>query len=345
MLKKKFLHQRVEISYRTIVFTVVFLISLVFLYYIRDIILEFFVALLIAIILDPFVSRLSRYKIPRAVSVLMAYLIVFVVVAFVSASIVPPLVEQTAAFANNLPRYLESIGGSIFFGEQVVSEILSRLGALPEQIVKFGVSIFSNALAVLTVLMFAFYLLMARERIDRYLAVIFGEQKKEEIVRFISLLETGLGGWVRGQLTLMSLIGLLTYVGLRILGIPFALPLAVLAGLLEVVPYVGPIIAAIPLAIIGFGMSTFMGFATIALAFLIQQLENYVFVPKVMERSVGVDPVIILLALAIGLRIAGVVGIFIAIPVIIIIQIVAREYLFASSKKPPALQGEESKSD
>jgi len=125
----------------------------------------------------------------------------------------------------------------------------------------------------------------------------------------------------------MFLVGVFTYIGLLLLGIEFALPLAILAGLLEIVPYVGPILAAVPAAIVGFGISPLMGAATIALAFLIQQLENYFLVPKIMQKSVGVSPLITLLALSIGFRLAGILGVVISVPVVITLQVLGKYYL------------------
>lgn len=320
----------IEISHRTIIFTVVFLILVWFLYQIRDLILEVFVALLIMTILNPLVSKLSKYKIPRAVSVLLSYILLFGLIGVVIAGVVPPLIDQTTNFVNGLPAYFESLGISSYFGEQLVNNLISQIGTLPAQVAKITISFFSNLFGVLIVLIFAFYLLLAREKLDNQLAYLFGDKKKKKIGKVIDILEKKLGGWARGQLTLMFLVGISSYVGLKLLGIPFALPLAMLAGLLEVVPYIGPVIAAIPAVIIGFGISPVMGTATLALVFLIQQVENYVFVPKVMEKSVGVSPIITLLALAIGFRVAGIVGVIISVPVVITIQVLSKEYLFSS---------------
>jgi predicted PurR-regulated permease PerM len=102
-----------------------------------------------------------------------------------------------------------------------------------------------------------------------------------------------------------------------------------LAGLLEIVPYIGPIIAAIPAVIIGFGISPVIGLATAALALLIQQLENYVLVPKVMEKSVGVSPIVTLLSLAVGFKVAGIVGALISVPVVITLQVLSKEYILS----------------
>ncbi|MGD8744466.1 MAG: AI-2E family transporter [Candidatus Woesebacteria bacterium] len=320
---------KIEVSHRTIVFTVFLLISLWVLYQIRDIIMQFFIALLIMSILNPTVTKLSKYKIPRTISVLIAYFLMIGIFGLTFAALIPTLIEQTTGFVNGLPAYVEKIGVFGVYSEQIVGQLISQVGSLPSQFAKVIVSVLSNALGVLTVLIFAFYLLISRGKIDSQWGNFFGQEKGKEITKVINLLEKRLGGWARGQLSLMFLVWSVTYIGLFLLGIPFAIPLSILAGLLELVPYIGPIIAAIPAVIIGLGISPVVGLAVAALYFLIQQLENYIFVPKVMEKSVGVHPVIILLALTIGFRLAGVVGVLISIPLVITIQVLVKKYLFS----------------
>jgi predicted PurR-regulated permease PerM len=201
------------------------------------------------------------------------------------------------------------------------------LGGIPSQIVKFGASLISNIISVISVLIFAFYLILAREKLEAQLASIFGEEKARKIESVLSVLEIKLGGWIRGELSLMVLVGVLTFLGLTILQIPYALPLSVLAGMMELIPTLGPIISAVPMAIVGFGISPLTGFASIALSFLIQQLENYLFVPKVMEASIGVSPVFTLLALAVGFKVAGVAGALFSVPVFIVIQVLLKHFL------------------
>ncbi len=320
--------RKVEISHKTILFTVGFLISLWFLYVIRDILFQFFVALFIMAVLNPTVKKLyTRFRIPRGVSVLIVYFSAIGLIVISIASIAPAMFEQTTNFASNLPRYLNSLGLAPIISEQINNELVSQISSVPGQLVRVGVSVFSNLLEVLTILIFAFYLLLSRDRLDNQIAHFVGEQKGKQIGNFIDELENQLGGWARGQLALMALVGLSSYVGLALLGIPYAIPLAIIAGLLEAVPYVGPILSAVPSVIIGFGISPVLGFATIALAFLIQQVENYVFVPKVMERSVGISPIITLLSLAIGFRIAGIGGILMSVPVVIALRVVAKQHL------------------
>lgn len=319
--------KKVEVSHKTIIFAILFILFIWLLFIIREIILQFFVALLIMAVLNSSVTRLSKYKIPRSLSILLIYSILLASISFAIATIIPPLVEQTALFITDLPGFMNKLGLSVVVSQQIIGQFVNLLGALPAQAARITVSLFSNVLSVVTVLVFAFYLLVERNRLDSLLGTLLGDSKSEDLERIIGLLETKLGGWASGQLTLMFIIGLANYIGLRLLGIPFALPLSILAGLLEVVPIIGPIIAATPAVIIGFGTSPILGLATIALAFLVQQLENYILVPKILQKSTGVSPIITLLALAIGLKLAGVVGIIIAVPVYLTASIVLQEYI------------------
>ena len=312
--------RKVEISHKTIIFTVVFLGSIWFVYYIRDIVLQLFMALLLVSILNPFVVKLSKYKVPKALSILLSYVLIFGFLGTAIASILPPLIEQTTNLANGLPGYFQSSEFPRYLNEDVGRQLVSQLGSFPSQVIKAGFSLFGNILNILTVAIFAFYLLLIRDKFDSNLEFLFGNEKAKGIASLVNTLEVRLGGWARGQFSLMLLIGIFSYVGFIVLGIPYALPLAMLAGIFEIVPYIGPIIASIPAIILGFSISPFLGFAAVGLAVLIQQLENYVFVPKIMEKSTGVSPIVILVSLAVGFRLAGIVGMIISIPIVIIIH-------------------------
>jgi predicted PurR-regulated permease PerM len=319
--------RKIEISHRTIVFTVGFLALLWFLYFIRDILSLFFAALLLMAILNPTVKVMTKRKIPRPLAVFAVYFLIIGIFALAVGGIVPALVEQTTNFAVGLPNYLTNIGVSSFVSQEIARELVSQLGNLPSQVVKLGASLISNIINIISVLIFAFYLLLAREKLGEQMANNFPGDRSKKLAGILDNLEKKLGGWVRGELSLMVLVGVLMFIGLSLLKIPFALPLAILAGVLELIPSLGPIVAAIPVAIIGFGISPVIGAASLALSFLVQQLENYLFVPKVMEKSVGVSPVITLLALAIGFKLAGIAGALFSVPVFIVIQVVLNAFL------------------
>jgi len=203
---------------------------------------------------------------------------------------------------------------------------MSQIGSLPTQAVKFGVSVFSNVVSILSVLVLSFYFLLYRSKLNDQLAFVFGEDRKVQVGKIIDEIEMNLGSWARGEIILMFFVGLLIYIGLLILGIPFALPLAIIAGILEIVPVLGPNIAAIPAIIIGLTISPLMALAVAALCFLVQQLENYLLVPRIMEKSVGVNPIITLISLTIGYKMMGIVGIILSIPLFLTIKILVKEY-------------------
>lgn len=320
--------RKIEISHKTIIFIVFFLLSLGLIFLLKELILELFVALLLMVILDPMVVILSKYKIPRGISVLLTYVLIIGLLVGVVSSIVPAVTEQTTGFFNALPDYLSRIGAVSFINSDVLTGFVNtNVSGAPNAIFQLTFSVVNNVVGILTVLVFAFYMLMSRDRLDAQLGVFFGETKQKELGELIDTLEKKMGGWARGELILMLSVGTATYIGLSLLGIPYALPLAIFAGILELIPFLGPIISAVPSVLIGFGISGVMGIGAAALAFLIQQLENYVLVPKVMEKSAGVSPLLTLISLAVGARLAGVVGAIISVPVLITLQVLSKKYL------------------
>lgn len=313
---------RIEISYRTIVFTVIFILFLWFLYIIRSVIIALFVSLILMSALNPLVVRLEKKKIPRPLAILLLFAMILVVFSAVVASVMPPLLEQTRSLIDQTPSILERLGG-LAINQQVISD---QLGSVPSNIYRFLISTFSNLVALFTLFVLSYYFLSERGNLHRYLAVFFSNNKTEDKAEeFINKIEHHIGGWVRGQLALMVIIGVMTYIGLQILGVNYALPLAILAGLLEIIPNIGPTLSMIPAALIGATNSLVTMLATIALYFLIQQFENNIIVPKVMQKAVGVKPLVTIICLMVGLKLAGVLGIILAVPGYLILRLVVEE--------------------
>jgi predicted PurR-regulated permease PerM len=157
------------------------------------------------------------------------------------------------------------------------------------------------------------------------LASPFSGHQEKKVTLVITDIENSLGRWVRGQITLSLIVGFLVYIGLTALGVPSALPLALIAGIFEIVPIIGPTISAIPSILIALALSPILALATAALYFVIQQLENNLIVPTVMSRAVGVNPLITIIALLIGAKLAGIMGVIISVPVVVIIKIIIRD--------------------
>ena len=171
-----------------------------------------------------------------------------------------------------------------------------------------------------------FYLLLERKHLNNYLSTIWEGDKSVHISKTVNEIERRLGSWVRGELILMLAVGALTYIGLSILGVEIALPLAILAGILEIVPNIGPTISAVPAVLVALTIHPLTALATVALYFLVQLVENNLLVPKIMQKAVGVNPLVSIVGLMIGFRLAGPAGAVLAIPIIIVTHIIGLEY-------------------
>lgn len=313
---------RIEISYRTIVFSVVFLLFLKFLFVIRAVLIALFIALILMTALNPIINLLEKKKIPRVIAIMIIFILIVLIITGIVAAVIPPLVEQTKSLISQTPAILERIGG-LPIDQQVIN---SQLSSVPGNIARLVIGAFSNIIAVFTLLVLTFYLLYERGNLHRYLAIFFGSTKTEEKAEeLINKLEHQIGGWIRGELALMLIIGVFSYIGLRILGVTYALPLSIIAGILEIIPNIGPTVALIPAALVALTISPVTALATIALYFLIQQFENNIIVPKVMQKAVGVKPLVVILALMIGAKLAGVLGAALAVPGFLVLKVVVEE--------------------
>lgn len=327
---------RVEIYYKTIVFAVAFLIALWFLLQIREIIILLFLSIiLLSALLKP-VEWLNARRVPRVLSVLLVYLFLLGLISSVIGIIVPPLVSQTSDLVSKLPQIISSINNFFIFYHIPVEDMSSVLARQVQQIagniISVSTKVFSSLFSVITLFVLTFYLLLEWKKFVKLLTSPFSGKQEKKVVSIITKVEGGLGQWIRGQLTLSLIVGLLTFIGLTLLGVPFAVPLSLIAGILEIVPIIGPIISAIPAILIGLTISPILALAVAALFFIVQQLENHLIVPMVMSKVVGLQPPIVIIGLLIGAKLAGVGGAFLAVPVIVVARIIIAELLKEDQK-------------
>ena len=318
--------KKIEISHRTIIFTVLFLALLWVVFQVREIILMLFVSLILMSAFNPAVDWMEKLRLPRGLAILIVYIFVWTAVGLIVAGIVPALIDQTSRLIHLIHSAITQV--ELFNANQqaITQQLLSQIGTLPENLLKFTVGLFGNLLAVLTTLVMTFYLLLERKHLNKYLSSIWGGDKSVQISKTVNEIERRLGSWVRGELVLMLAVGTLTYIGLLILGVDIALPLAILAGILEIVPNIGPTISAVPAVLVALTIHPLTALATASLYFLVQLAENNLLVPKIMQKAVGVNPLISILGLMIGFRLAGPAGAILAIPTIIVAHIISLEY-------------------
>lgn len=324
--------QKVEISWRTIVFTIVLLLFLKLLWISRELIYGLFLAFIFMSALKPAVNNLEKQRVPRSLAAFIVFIATVIFMLFLAAVVMPPVISESIAFFKNLPVLLSHTFPALSSYFNVNSDtIFGFLPNLTGNFVRFASGIFSNFIFIISVFFFTLYFLMEEKFIGNFLSRFISEKQAEKIVTILDRAEKRMGAWMWGEVLLMTIIGLVTYIGLTILQVKYALPLAVLAGLFEVVPIIGPIISLIPAFFVTAATSWSLGGLTIVLYFIIQQLENNLIVPIVMRRAVGLHPILTLSALTIGGKLGGFLGMLLSVPTALFIETILIE--FTRSKK------------
>lgn len=320
-------NHKIDISHKTIFFLTAFLALLAALFLIRDVIILIFVAVIFMSALSPIVTRLEKLKIPKALAIALIYVVIIAAVAAIISFVVTPFAEQTTVLLTNTPEYLITLIPETGFIDRSV--IQQEFGNFSKNALEVSLTIFNNFLAFISVAVLTFYLLLERENLDKLLVQFF-IGKEERIKRTTKKIEEKLGAWMRGQISLTLIIGTVSYIGLTALGVPYALPLAILAGVLEIIPVIGPIISAIPAVLIAFLISPLTAGLVALMYFIIQQLENHLIVPQVMKKAVGLNPLVVIIAVAIGGRLLGIPGALLAVPITVVAQIITEDLINAS---------------
>lgn len=316
----------------TVVFTTFFLLFLYFLFQIRDIIVLLFLAFILMVAINPIGKKIQKStKLGRLPSVLFAYFLFLSVLVLFFSLLLPPLIIEFIALLKfvNLPPLQEQFT-KLNFSITDLGSFAGQIGTSVTAVMAVIGSTFSGIFTLFTLFVISFFMLLEREVLHKKLNwLIKDETELKRIETLLNELETQLGGWVRGELILMTIIGVMTYIGLTILGVPYALPLALLAGFLEILPNIGPTIAAVPAVALAFiSGGPLIGVATLVLNVIIQQLENNVIVPKVMKSAVNVNPLVSIIAILIGLKTAGVIGALLAVPTYIVLRTIYGVYLY-----------------
>lgn len=315
--------RKIDISHKTVIFITLFFLGLWVVYHVLDLILLLFVGLILMSALSPIVSFFQNLKIPKALSILLVYIVLIGILVGLLTISFTPLVEQTTKLVFTLPSVLNETFRINNFDLTFFKEQLPNLS---DSIFSITKAIFDNFITIIFLLVITFYLLMERSNLEEKTSSLF-VGREDQVKKLIIQLEEKLGAWFRGQLFLSFIIGILTYIGLLVLQIPYALPLAIIAGFMEVVPVIGPIISAIPAVILAFSISPVLAGGIAALYFVIQQLENHLIVPQVMKRAVGLNPLVVILAIALGGRLLGIGGALLAVPIVVVIQVIFLEII------------------
>jgi predicted PurR-regulated permease PerM len=317
--------QKLEISAIAILKVLLILAGIYVLYLIRNVVFIFLIIFVLDAAFGPVVDRLQVKKIPRWAGAIIVYLIIIAILSAFSIWIIPPLVSQITNIASDVPQLAEKLApiykwiihqeSLVAIFQQSLQNISNQVGSISSNLVSATLGVFSGIAAFVIIAVLLFYLLMEKDSFAKSIVYFLPKDKEQKYLEVGKKISLKWGSWFRGQVIISAVLGILVFIGLKIIGVPYAVTLAVFAAFAEFIPMVGPFIGAIPAVIIGFTVSPWIGLVVAVFYFVIQQLENYLLVPKIMQRTVGLSPVIIILAILVAGQLFGIIGVILAIPI------------------------------
>jgi predicted PurR-regulated permease PerM len=317
-------------------------IGFLLLYRFRLVVVIVFSGIVISIAIVPSVNWLSQRGLPRSLSIILIYLALLALIIGAIVLLVPPIVEQLTATVPKIEQYYQDLKSALAASpllalSQIASQLPSQLNLTPtatassaavgsldavSQVLNTTGSILSGLFTLTAIFLVGFYWTMEGEAAIRSLFLHLSTDKRESAREILSEIERRVGGYVRGQAIMALTIGVADFVIFLIIGLPAALAVAVLAGLFEVVPVLGPTLGAIPAILVAFSYDSSKVVWVIAAGALVQFLENNLLAPRVMHKTVGLNPIVTLLAIVAFGALFGFAGLLLAIPIAAIIQII-----------------------
>jgi predicted PurR-regulated permease PerM len=341
------------------VFVVCVFLTFWLLYSLRIVLFLFFVAIVIGTAIRPAVDWLHRRGIPRAVGIIIIYILIAALLSGFLAMILPLLADQATEISRSLPQYYSQFRESLITsGNRLLQNLgwrfpsqLSLLGnrdpGTEEVIDQVTQTLFYTNLVVrgllstLAVFLLAYYWTQEGNLVLRAILRVFPTQRRKQVREFLQLAEDKIGGYVRGQGLLCVAIGVAAFVAYLLIGLPYTLVLAIFAGVMEMVPIFGPALGAIPAFLVALSVDPSKAVWVVIATIIIQLLENAVLVPRIMKSSMGVNPIIVLLSLIAFSSVFGFAGALLALPLAAIIQLLMSRVVLTAAESARQAQERE----
>jgi predicted PurR-regulated permease PerM len=333
----------ISISSGTIIKFFVILIGFYLLYYLKDIALVILTSIVVASAIEPGTKWFLERKIPRIVAVLFIYILIALLFVSTFYFLLIPLLSESSEFLSALPQYsdtirqeeLQSVGaGSILKGFSGGFSLPAVIDQLNVTLSNFSAGffgtvdvIFGGIISFLLIIALSFYLAVQEDGVTKFLRIVVPLRHENYVIDLWKRSQLKIGLWMQGQLLLAVIVGVLVFLGLSLLQIKHALLLGVLSAIMELIPIFGAFLAAAPAILIAYintGLS--MALIVTGLFVIIQQFESQLIYPLVVKKVVGVPPIISILALVVGAKLAGFLGIILSVPLAAVLMELLSDY-------------------
>lgn len=315
---------------------IIIALALLALYYLWNILVIFIISAFLAFVLHPLIELLDHW-LPRIVAILLVYLVLAVIFAVAGILLVPLIMYQFNGFLSSLPQFVAE-GKDLFdslhtryfalpdAGQSVVDRTLEQVqalaGTVARQAIPAAIQLITRLASLLIVPVLTFFILLDYRGYGRMILTLTPKRSRRSVTDLLKRLDEALWAFIRGESLLMLSVGLATSLGLYLVGMPYPVVFGVLAGLLEVIPNLGPTVTFIVVTLVALAISPVLALKAGSVAIVVQLLENSVLVPVVMATTVKLDPVTVALAVVIGGSLAGPLGVLVAIPLAVAIKVV-----------------------
>lgn len=291
----------------------------------KEVLIILFLAIVISSALDSPVDYLERKKIPRILGTLLIFIATLIILAFLLYALIPVAISEFQILLTNIGELKMPVLGSLDISQfkeinKYLESLVNALFSGGASLINIIFSVFGGFALTAATLVLSFYLTINQGGVEKFLRVVLPITRENYVIEIYHRARKKLGLWFQGQLLLMLIVGSAVSLGLWILGVKYSLILGILAGVLEIVPMVGPIFAGAIAFLMAISESWTLGFYVIILFLVIQQLENNILIPIVMKKTVGISPVVVVVALLAGSQIAGFIGMILAVPTAVVIQ-------------------------
>lgn len=341
-MKDESVKQLLAISTGTLIRAVAVVAAIWLLYFLRDLVLVMLTSVVIAAAVEPMTRGLTRIRIPRVLAVLAVYVFFFLLFFGVLYIFVPPLFLEISGIAANLPKAenvfdfidptldpLSAITGGLATSislQEIVSQIQSFIASQSGGLLDTTRTFFGGAFSLILIIVISFYLAVQEEGINDFIRLVVPINHESYVLNLWKRSQEKIGQWMKGQLLLGLIVGLLAYLGLTIFQIKYALVLAIIAAIFELIPFFGPVLSAVPAVLLGFSVGPVQGLMVAGFYIIIQQFENHLIYPLVVRKIVGIPPIIVIIALIIGVKLAGFLGLILAVPVATVLMEFLSDY-------------------
>lgn len=316
--------------------------------FVKAVLAPFLIALIISYVLNPIVKLLNLRKVPRTAAVLLIYAVFITSVVVIVMNLTPMFVKQIGELNEHMPELTMRAQG-LFDGlsdnrslpESVRSGINDALNRAEQGLSKFianfidGIGNTINTLMIAFIIPFlAFYILKDYQLIEKTVLAIVPRAHRKNAIKLVIDIDTALGNYIRGQFLVCLLVGLLAYVGYWLIGMPYALLLASIVAVFNIIPYLGPFFGAAPAIVMASTVSFKMVLMVVVVNMAVQILEGNVISPQVVGRTLHMHPLLIIFALLVGGELAGIVGLILAVPFFAVMKVIIQHIFLYYMRKP-----------